>query len=322
MKQYKVILAGSVNSSLKVIEKLIEHNIEIVGILGLDPKFSINVSGFVDLKVIAKSNNIDFKYFREINSEEIVDFLKAKSPDFLFVIGLSQIVKKEVLNISKVANIGFHPTLLPEGRGRGVLAWISLGKVKGAASFFEIDEGMDSGNIWIQKPLDIGEGASSNEILQDILLKIDLAMNEALPQLKMGNYNTSPQDESKATYLGRRKPKDGIINWNFNAEEILKLVNAATQPLPGAYTYLRNTKLIVWKAEVSKVKHIGIPGRIVFSSESDGIYVQTGNDILILKEYQGASFSELTVGTDLGIDFEKEYFTLLKRVEKLAQNKI
>jgi methionyl-tRNA formyltransferase len=320
MKQYKVILAGSVNSSRRVIEKLIEHDIELVGILGLDPDVSKNVSGFVDLKLLSQSNNIDFKYFRQINSQEVIDFLKEKSPDFLFVIGLSQIVKKEVLNISKVANIGFHPTLLPEGRGRGALAWISLGKVKGASTFFEIDEGMDSGHIWVQKPLEVGEGATSNEILQDILLKIDLAMNEVLPQMKIGNYITSPQEESKATYLGKRKPKDGIINWNFNAEEILKLVNAITHPLPGAYTYLGNKKLIVWKAKLSKAKHIGIPGRIVLSSENDGIYVQTGNDILILTDYEGVSYSELVVGTDLGLDFEKEYFKLLKRIEKLEQN--
>jgi methionyl-tRNA formyltransferase len=149
----RIALAGSVNSSKKILEKLIEHNMNVVQTLGLDPKVSKNVSGYQDLMPIAEKANIPFSYFEKLNDEGIVDLLKSKDVDLLFVVGLSQIVKDPLLSVPKFGCIGYHPTKLPEGRGRGAIAWIILGKAEPAASFFAMDEGMDSGALLAQEPL-------------------------------------------------------------------------------------------------------------------------------------------------------------------------
>lgn len=122
----RIILAGSVNSSRRTLEKLVEHGLNVVGVLGLDPAAAKNVSGYNDLSTFAQEQGIDFSYFSKINNPEVVEFVKSKTPDLLFVIGLSQLVKQELLDVPTVGCIGFHPTKLPEGRGRGAIAWIIL----------------------------------------------------------------------------------------------------------------------------------------------------------------------------------------------------
>jgi len=315
----KIILIGSVNSSRKTLEKLIEHGLDVVAVLGLDPAVATNVSGYVDLKKLSDENNIPFRYFSKVNEPEIADFVASKQPDLMFVVGLSQMIKASLLEIPKHGSIGFHPTKLPEGRGRGAVAWLILGKVKGAATFFKMDEGMDSGSIWTQQDYNVGDTDNATTVVSQILGAINVALDRVLPELKNGQLITTPQDQSQATYLGQRKPEDGLIDWKDSAENIDRLIRATSQPLPGAYTYLGNQKVIIWKATVSTIKnHLGVVGRIVVADEN-GIHVQTGNGLLQLETVEGTDIEKLKVGVTLGFNFESAYFKLLERVATLEQ---
>ena len=315
----KIILVGSVNSSRKTLEKLIEHEMNVVAVLGLNPEVSANVSGFADLRILSEANNIAFRYFSKINESEITEFVASKQPDLMFVIGLSQLVKAPLLEIPKNGAIGFHPTRLPEGRGRGAVAWIILGQVKGAATFFKMDEGMDSGAIWAQEDYEVGEKDNATTVVNQIVNAIGIALDHVLPELKKGHFITVEQDETKATYLGKRNPEDGNINWNDSAIDIDRLIRAASKPLPGAYTYLGNQKVIIWKAAISSItNHLGVRGRIVIADER-GINIQTGKGLLKIESIEGIDSDKLKVGVTLGFQFEKEYFKMLERVAILEQ---
>lgn len=312
----RIILIGSVNSSLKTLEKLIEHQLDIVAVLGLHPDAAANVSGYCDLKELSENNEIPFQYFTKVNDAAIVEFVQLKSPDLVFVVGLSQMIREELLAISKYGVIGYHPTRLPEGRGRGAIAWIILGKVQGAASFFKMDEGMDSGSIWSQVNYEVQDNDDASSVVHQILKAIEKALDSVLPDLKKGIFITAPQDESKATYLGKRNPEDGVIDWNQSAASIDQLIRATTKPLPGAYTYLGTKKVIVWKASISEItNHLGVVGRIVIADENSGVHVQTGEGLLKLKHIEGIEIDALRVGQTLGFDFEREYFKLSERIK-------
>ncbi|MBK8599666.1 MAG: hypothetical protein IPN80_03175 [Flavobacterium sp.] len=314
----KVILIGSVNSSRKTLEKLIEHQLNVVAVLGLHPDAATNVSGYFDLKELSESNHIPFQYFTKVNDQEIIDFVQSKSPDLVFVVGLSQMIREELLAIPQYGLIGYHPTRLPEGRGRGAIAWIILGKVQGAASFFKMDEGMDSGSIWSQVNYDVGENDDATTVVQQILGAIDKALDAVLPDLKKGIFITTPQDESKATYLGKRNPEDGLIDWKQSAASIHQLIRATTTPLPGAYSYIGTKKIVILQASISEItNHLGVVGRVVIADSHLGIHVQTGDGLLKIEKVAGIEIDTLKVGNTLGLSFEKEYFNLLSRIETI-----
>ncbi len=315
-----VVLVGSVNSSRRTLEKLIEHNINVTGVLGLDPEASKNVSGYVDLKPLAENNGIPFQYFSKINSAEAEEFIKDREVDLLFIIGLSQMVLEPLLKIPTSGCVGFHPTRLPQGRGRGAVAWIILGLVQGAATLFHMDEGMDSGPIWVQEPFDTDNDDYAQDVIENIVKAIGTALDRALPDLKNGIFTTQVQDESKASYLAKRSPEDGLINWDWPADEIYRLIRAVSRPLPGAYTYAGTDRLRIFKASLSTINnHLGIPGRVIISDEVHGIHVQTGNGLLKLDDFEGVDHDKLRVGYSLGLKVEKELLALLSKIAELEQ---
>ena len=315
-----IVLIGSVNSSRKTLEKLIEHKMNVVGILCLDPEAAKNVSGYNNLKEIAEKNKIPFQYFVKVNSKETIQFVSSRKVDFLFVIGLSQMVHKQLLSIPKYGCVGFHPTRLPQGRGRAALAWIVLGMVKGAATFFQIEEGIDSGPIWIQETFETNSGDYAEDVLNKILKSIDKALDKVLPQLKNGEFDTVIQNESKATYLAKRNPEDGLIKWDLPAQQIYRQIRALSYPLPGAYTYAGLKQVHIFRASVSNIKnYLGVIGRVVVANDIDGILVQTGEGLLKLEEFEGISKEKLKIGFSLGLKVEKELLALAERIETLEK---
>src|SRR5262245_26222852 len=114
----RIALAGSVNSSRRILQALLKHHANVVGVLGLSPDASTNVSGYCRYDDLAHSRGIPYIDFRNINHHEVVEAARSWEPDLLFVVGLSQLVKPELLSVPRLGCVGFHPTWLPEGRGR------------------------------------------------------------------------------------------------------------------------------------------------------------------------------------------------------------
>jgi UDP-4-amino-4-deoxy-L-arabinose formyltransferase/UDP-glucuronic acid dehydrogenase (UDP-4-keto-hexauronic acid decarboxylating) len=75
---------------------------------------------------------------------------------------------------------------------------------------------------------------------------------QALPAIRDGKTEERAQDESQATYVGRRTPEDGRLDWERSAQTLHNLVRAVSDPWPGAFGYAGANKFIVWK---SRVRH-------------------------------------------------------------------
>ena len=248
----------------------------------------------------ANKHNVPFQYFSKINDEQVYSFVKDLEVDLLFVIGLSQMVKEPLLNVPKIGIVGFHPTKLPKGRGRGAVAWMILGKAQGAATFFLIDEGMDSGPILGQREFVVEEDDYAQDVIDKIKLKIDEVLDDILPKLKAGELILTPQDHELATYLGQRKPKDGLIDWKMSAEYIHKLIRATSEPLPGAFTFSGGNKITVYRATIEKnILFVGVPGRVL-DVKNDNILVATGNGALWINQYIPDDPIKFRIGLDLG----------------------
>jgi methionyl-tRNA formyltransferase len=319
-----IALAGSVGSSLRTLQALLRNRMRVVGVLGLDPAKSASVSGYTRLDSTALAAGIPYCDFEDINHPETVGRVRVWSPDVLFVVGLSQLVKKDLLAIPRLGCVGFHPTRLPEGRGRAPLAWLTLEARGGASTFYQMDEGADSGPILVQQAFAVSEADYAADVVRKLEDAIDAGLDRWLPRLRTGEWNPKPQDESRATFYGKRAPEDGVIHWEQSARGILALVRAASRPHPGAYTFLGDRKIIVWRAEVeSALRFTGVVGRVLAVDEKRGALVQTGDGLLWLAETEwepslrGDRPPSLKVGQRLGYDPADEIRNLRKRIAEL-----
>lgn len=297
----KSVLIGSVGSSKQMLEAMIEAGFPISCVFSVDEQYSAGISGYQPIHKIAEENGIRFKKFRKINDQENVELIKSIAPDYIFVIGLSQLVKKEIIDSAKIGVVGFHPTALPKMRGRAANVWqVLLGVHDAKVSLFFIDEGTDSGDILGQEPYVIED----TDYAEDVGRKIDEAAakisRRVLKQIMDGTIKPIKQNEEEATYLLRRVPEDGLIDWNLPIKNIHTLIRAVSHPFPGAFgKYDGKHQIIIWRAEIlESKKYIGLNGQIAEIAD-DYIDVVCKDGLLRISQYENVDNIKLFVGHKL-----------------------
>jgi methionyl-tRNA formyltransferase len=282
----KTVFIGSVLSSKIALETLIKNDIRVDLVCSLDEEVSKNVSDYFPIHEIAKENKLPYLKFKKIDSIEVREKIRDINPNFIFVIGLSQLIPQEILEMAGDYSIGFHPTPLPKYRGRAAIPWqIILGVEESKVSLFKLDEGMDSGDIIAQHSYRIERTDYAFDVYNKVCDAMVGALNECLPKMYHDKVDFVKQNHDDATYLLVRRPEDGRIDWNKPALEIEKLVRATSRPYPGAYGVYKDKKVIIWKARVEKnTKYIGIPGQIAYVNDVIGVITNDG--LLIIEEYE------------------------------------
>ncbi len=321
-RPFRIALAGSVQTSRQILQALLRNGAHVVGVWGLSARKSAGVSGCARMDDLSAAHGIPYCEFEKINHPETVSGISQSKPDLLFVVGLSQMVGRELLAVPKCGCIGFHPTALPKGRGRAPLAWLTMEGGTGAVSFFLMDEGADSGPICVQEPFTVGEDDYASDVTDKICAAIDVALDRWIPDLNRGVLSHQAQDHGAATYRGKRAPEDGLIDWRCSAKGIYALVRAASEPHPGAYTYVNGRKLVVWRAKPERgLKCLGVTGRVLLC-DGRGALVQTGEGLLWLESLEWEddgvmSAAQLKVGWKLGFCVEDELFRLHRELNAL-----
>ncbi len=297
----KSVLIGSVRSSLAMLEAMIDEKFPVDLVFSLDEEASENVSGYVPLHEFAEKNGIAYKKFKKINDIENVKLIQNLAPDYIFVIGLSQLIKREILDAARIGVVGFHPTALPKMRGRAANVWqVLLGVHNAKCSLFFIDEGTDSGDILGQEPYTIEDSDYAEDVYGKLNIAADKLFRRVLSEMQNGTLNPIAQNEEEATYLLKRTPEDGMIDWNEPIDRIHTLIRAVSKPFPGAFgLYDGKHKLIIWRAEMCEnTKYIGMPGQI--ADLHDGcIDVVCKDGLLHITEYDNVDKVPLFAGHKL-----------------------
>ena len=316
----RVVVIGSVDSTELAADVLIREGLKPAAICGLDATAASNVSGFRDLESIAVRHGIPFVRFTRVSEPSFARILEGYDADLFFVVGLSQLFPQTLINLARGGAIGFHPTKLPEGRGRAPIAWIAAGRVKGASTLFFLREGADSGPIICQHPFEVAPDDCAQEVAQKALAGLERGMKEICQQIReRSSISGFIQDESRATYLGIRRPEDGDIDWREPADSIFSLIRSTSRPYPGAFTFSGDRKLIVWNASLRELPPIvGVPGRILAVDSSRGVLVQTGTSPMWLTDLELAHGTfQPKVGMRFNSAIEARCITLEARIEKL-----
>lgn len=312
----RVAVIGGVSSTELLIVKLREHGFSDLRVWGYVPADATNVSGWVDLETRCAELGVDYSGFRKV--AECEPGLREFAPDVVFAVGLSQILQPSLLGIAARENIGFHPTALPRGRGRGALAWIVLEGAPGAATFFGIREGVDDGPIYVQRTFAVSDADDARSVESKMLQAEADALDAWLPILAAGRLEGKEQDQSAATWYGRRTPDDGWVDWSRPRRDIMKLIRASTRPHPGARSVCGDSIITIWAAEADDRPIHGVVGRIL-DVQGRSFSVQAGDGLVRIEDWDCAEPWQPKVGALLGYHSEAEILRLRERCAALEQ---
>ena len=218
----------------------------------------------------------------KIKDTKAIEQIRALAPDVIVVMAYGQILPGTILDIPKVACLNLHASLLPRWRGPApIQAAIAAGDRETGIAVMYVDEGLDTGDILLQRKIDIAPNETGQSLHSRLAEIAPEAMLESLRLLAAGNAPRIPQDQSLATYAPKLNREAGLVNWNDTAEVIEHKIRAYN-PWPGAFTWFNNKKLKIFAASIVDLP--GKPGEIL--SKDKKLVVAAADRALSLTEVQ------------------------------------
>jgi methionyl-tRNA formyltransferase len=221
-------------------------------IVTLSDDIYVDKSGRVFLDDFCQQRGVRLIKIRNINSEEVIREITNAGIDWLFIIGWSQIARKELLDSPMKGVLGIHPTLLPQGRGRAPIPWaIIKGLKKTGVTLFKLDEGVDTGPILAQKEIYIEKEENAGTLYEKARLAHGELIREIWLDLINDRINPIDQKETDASLWPGRTHKDGEIFFNMSLEQVDRLVRGVTHPYPGAFIKIDDSIYRIWSGHIS-----------------------------------------------------------------------
>ena len=170
--------------------------------------------------------------------------LEGLAPDVILVVAYGRIIPKWMLDLPRLGNLNLHASLLPKYRGAAPIQWaVANGEPETGVTTMRIDEGLDTGEILMQRTMAIAPDQTSADILP-LLSEMGAAlMAETLEGLAGGTVTPVKQEDALATYAPILTRDDGRMDF---AQPAMAVYNRwrGFQPWPGAWTMLGGKKLV------------------------------------------------------------------------------
>ena len=217
-----------------------------------------------------------------IKDPQAIEEIRALTPDVIVVMAYGQILPRAVLEVPMVACLNLHASLLPRWRGAApIQAAIAAGDQKTGITVMYMDEGLDTGDILLQRTVDIPPDDTGGSLHDRLAQIAPDALFESLRLLATGNAPCTRQDSSLATYAPKLRREQGEIDW-FETAEVIERKIRAFNPWPGAFTQIGGQNLKIFSATLVDLS--GQPGEILRSQGQ--LVIAAGKRALSLGDVQ------------------------------------
>lgn len=248
------------------------------------------------VKVAAQELNIPVAQPQRASEPAFVEELAALSPDLLVVAAYGQLLKRPLLELPRIMPINVHGSLLPRYRGAAPIQWAILdGCRETGITIMEMDQGMDTGPILLQAPLEIGERESFGSLMGRMAELGARTLTEALGLLRRGELRPRPQPSEGVSYAPMITKEMARLDWSLPARRLFNLVRAM-DPVPGAYTMLDGDRIRFFSPRLADSPHGQAPPGTLLAAGEEGLTVATGSGALVLEEIQWPGRRRMAVG--------------------------
>lgn len=281
-----IVLFGEDVFTATVLQSLIDaaFNVQLI----VCP-FYENNNSHISAQRIADLNHIDFIRNKDVNSEEIKQKIITLAPDLIISVHLRKVLKKEIFSLAKIAAINVHPSLLPKYRGLSPQHQVLIhGEKESAVTIHYIEEGIDTGDIVIQKRFEIEDDDYIADVQFKMLAIYKTLMVDAVRLLQDKNFKATKQSQEGISYFGAVKKKDREIKLDKSRDEVYNFIRALSMPYKGAYI----NNYVIWQTEkvasniendlTQKYLEIGLYEDV----EDEKLYIRLHDGILVSDDYE------------------------------------
>jgi methionyl-tRNA formyltransferase len=297
MTGLRIIFMGTPDFAAPSLVKLAreDHVIPLVATQPDRPKGRGRKLAAPPVKIAAQQLGLSVDQTPNIRNAEFILRIAALEPDVLAVVAFGQILSPELLKVPRLGAVNVHPSLLPRYRGPAPIPWAILnGETETGVTIMQLDPGMDSGPILMveREPIFPDDTAAS---LHDRLSgKGANLLARVLKLLASGPVAATPQNHNQATYAPFLNKKDGRIDWNYTATRLDSFIRGMN-PWPGAYTFHREQRIIIFRGIPASLSTPASPGTVIPGFENELRVATGGGQALSITEIQGASGKKMAI---------------------------
>lgn len=283
----KIVYMGTPDFAAYALRKLYEAGQEIVCVVTQPDKPKGRSGKLVcsPVKEFALEKNLPVYQPEKIKAADSVAYLKNIEADLYVVAAFGQILSQEVLDIPRFGCVNIHASLLPKYRGAAPIQQALLdGNKETGVTLMQMNAGMDTGDILMQESLEITDEDTAGTLFDKLMELGGDMIVRAVPQIEKGELTPVPQDNDKATKVGKFTKEMGLIDWTRDAAYIDRLIRTM-DPWPSAYTHMGDKTLKIWKARPVDKTSDAKAGE-VFEVSKNTFMVATGKGSLEVHEVQ------------------------------------
>lgn len=226
----------------------------------------------------ATSHGVDC--VKPVASVDLIDSLS--DIDLVVTIGYGVILPPEVLSVPRFGFVNLHFSHLPAWRGAAPVqrAILNGDRVLGV-TVFALDQGMDTGPIYVQEDVLPQPYENAGEILERMSLLGPEVISKTIAMIESGSIAT-PQSHEGVSYAPKISKEEARIAWGQDSMQIDRHIRAFT-PDPGAWTTWRNSSLRIDRARPILIEGNYAPATVI--NQGGSIVVACGNrSWLVLEE--------------------------------------
>ena len=281
--QKKIGFMGTPNFAVPILKNIFQNGFEVSVVYTQPPSRSNRGQKFEKSPVhsFAETINLDVRTPHQLkNNKSEYEYFKNLNLDLVIIVAYGIIIPKEFLPLSKASFINLHASILPQWRGAAPIQRAIMDQNKETGiSVMRINEKLDEGEISHIFKINIEENENS-QILSDRLSNLaSEKISEVIDSIMDKEVKFKPQDHSQATYAEKIKKKEGLIDWNDKAQDIIGKINGL-YPYPGGFFIYRGERYKILKAQISFSKNK--PGKVL----SNDLEISCGENSIKILEIQ------------------------------------
>ena len=241
---------GTPQAAVPTLERLVADGHEVVAVYTQPDKPSgrSNKITYSPVKQFALDRGIEVLQPAKIKTPEALERFISHNADVAVVVAYGRILPESFLTAFPKGAINVHFSLLPKYRGAAPVNWaIARGETTTGVTTMQMDAGLDTGDILLQREAKIGESETAPELTER--LSVDGAELISKTLRTLDKIPPRAQDEAEASYAPLLKREDGLIVWDRSAKEIADRVRGL-QPFPSSFSYRNGQKITIWRAAV------------------------------------------------------------------------
>ena len=215
------------------------------------------------VKQLAQQYGLPVYQPRTLRDGSSDDIIRELAPELVVVVAYGCIIPPQLLHVAKYGCINLHVSQLPKYRGSAPIQWAVLnGDAETGVTIMQLDEGLDTGDILMMRPVAIDPEETSGELFDKVSAIGAATLVEAVDKLGRGKLTPTPQDHAAATLAPPLDKAAAQFAFTDSAAHIHNWVRGMN-PWPMAWFAQDGKKIKVLESRLADNPQDAAPGTVL-----------------------------------------------------------